>query len=293
MSLFQGVMPYLVSPLKENAQVNETVLAKLCEDLIAKDVHGLTPLGSTGEYAYLNDAQKQRVIEVVVEAANGRVPVIAGVASTSTEGAIAQAKLYKKIGVSGIVSVLDSYFPLTEAEIQNYFLTIANQAGLPMIVYTNPNFQRTDLTVDTISILSKHSNIIGLKDASSNTGRLLTIMERCGDNLDVYAASSHIAVSVLMMGGKGIFAGPACVLPEKSVALYQACMADDWKKAAILQKQLWQFNDVFARYRLAGCIKTALHIQGYDVGNPVLPQAPLDETARATIAEALRKSMAD
>lgn len=293
MSLFQGVMPYLVSPLKEDAQVNESVLAKLCDDLITKGVHGLTPLGSTGEYAYLNDAQKQRVIEVVVEAANGRVPVIAGVASTSTEGAIAQAKLYKKIGVSGIVSVLDSYFPLHKTEIESYFLSIANQAGLPIIVYTNPNFQRTDLTVDIIRVLAKHPNIIGLKDASSNTGRLLTIMEQCGDSLDVYAASSHIAVSVLMMGGKGIFAGPACVLPEKSVALYQACMAADWKKAAILQKQLWQFNDVFARYRLAGCIKTALQIQGYDVGNPVLPQAPLDERARAAIAEALRKSMAD
>jgi 4-hydroxy-tetrahydrodipicolinate synthase len=287
MSKFYGVMPYLVSPLNRNGRVNELVLADLCDDLIKKGVHGLTPLGSTGEYAYLSREQKQRVVEVVVEAAARRVPVIAGVASVSTEGVIEQARAYKKVGVDGIVGVLDAYFPLNDAEVQGYFLTLADAADMPVIVYTNPNFQRTDLTIDTICTIAHHPNIVGLKDASTNTGRLLSIMNRCGDMLDVFAASSHLAVSVLMMGGKGWFAGPACVLPEKSVELYNACMCGDWDSAIKLQKQLWKFNEVFSHFRLASCIKVALEEQGYDVGDPILPQTPLSEDARRIIREAM------
>lgn len=287
MSNFHGVMPYMVSPLDQAGNINEVVLAQLTNDLIEKGVNGLTPLGSTGEYAYLTPQQKQRVVEVVVEASAGRVPVIPGVASMSTAGAVEQAKLYKKIGAAGIVLILDAYFPLSDAEIQNYFLSVADAADMPVIIYTNPNFQRSDLTIETIDRLSQHNNIIGLKDASTNTGRLLSIMNRCGDNLDVFAASSHIAVSVLLLGGKGWFAGPACVLPEQSVRLYQACMSKDWDLAVKLQKQLWSFNEVFAKYRLASCIKAALQEQGYDVGEPIAPQIPLSSAARAEIKQSL------
>lgn len=288
MSNFYGVIPYLVSPLTADGNINEKVLGDLCNDLIAKGVTGLTPLGSSGEYAYLSDAQKRRVVEIVVEAAGGRVPVVPGVASVSTEGAIEQARLYRKIGVDGIVGVLDSYFPLSEQEVRSYFLDIADSVDLPIVVYTNPNFQRTDLSIDTICTIAEHPNIVGLKDASTNTGRLLSILNRCADKLDVFAASSHIAVSVLMMGGKGWFAGPACVLPEQSVELYNACRRGEWEHAARLQKRLWGFNEVFARFRLASCLKAALQFQGYAVGDPIRPQTPLDAHAAKTVTDALQ-----
>lgn len=288
MSQFYGVIPYLVSPLAADGKINDQVLGDLCNDLIAKGVTGLTPLGSSGEYAYLSDEQKRRIVEVVVEASRGRVPVIPGVASVSTQGAIEQARVYKKIGADGIVGVLDSYFPLSEQEVRSYFLDIANTVDLPMVVYTNPNFQRTDLSIDTISTIAEHPNIVGLKDASTNTGRLLSILNRCEDKLDVFAASSHIAVSVLMMGGKGWFAGPACVLPEQSVELYSACKRGEWEYAVKIQKRLWGFNEVFARYRLASCIKAALQSQGYAVGDPIRPQMPLDAGAVKIVIDAIQ-----
>lgn len=288
MSNFYGVIPYLVTPLTADGHVNETVLGDLCNDLIEKGVTGLTPLGSSGEYAYLSDGQKRRVVEVVVEASRGRVPVVPGVASASTDGAIEQAKLYKKIGVDGIVGVLDSYFPLSELEVRGYFLDIAKSVDLPIVVYTNPNFQRTDLSVDTICAIAAHPNIVGLKDASTNTGRLLSIVNRCEGMLDVFAASSHIAVSVLMMGGKGTFAGPACVLPEQFIELYNTCKRGDWEHAVKIQKRLWSFNEVFARYRLASCLKAALQFQGYAVGDPIRPQTPLDADTVRIVTEALK-----
>ncbi|MEW6690755.1 MAG: dihydrodipicolinate synthase family protein, partial [Pseudomonadota bacterium] len=118
---FHGVFPYLVSPIRDSGEVDAGVLARLCDDLIGAGVHGLTPLGSTGEFAYLSAAQRRRVVEVVVEAARGRVPVVAGVASTTTADAIAQAREYERLGCSGILAILEAYFPVADEGVFAYF----------------------------------------------------------------------------------------------------------------------------------------------------------------------------
>src|SRR3954447_24912440 len=112
MSDFRGVFPYLVSPIDAAGQTREDVLARLCDDLIKSGVHGLTPLGSTGEFAYLNSEQRTAVVRTTIDAARRRVPVIAGVASTSTADAVAQAKSYQNLGADGILAILEAYFPL-------------------------------------------------------------------------------------------------------------------------------------------------------------------------------------
>src|SRR5262249_18409321 len=114
MSDFHGVFPYLVSPIDSAGQIRTNVLAKLCDDLIAAGVHGLTPLGSTGEFAYLNAAQRTAVVETTIAAATRRVPVVAGVVSTSTADAVAQARAYQKLGADGILAILEAYFPLPD-----------------------------------------------------------------------------------------------------------------------------------------------------------------------------------
>ncbi|SNT31890.1 4-hydroxy-tetrahydrodipicolinate synthase [Tardiphaga sp. OK246] len=288
MTEFAGIFPYVVTPIDAAGMIRSGVLKSLCEDLVKAGVHGLTPLGSTGEVAYLNDRQRMRVVETVVDAANRQVPVVPGVASTSVADAIDKAKRYEEAGASGIVAVLEAYFPLTEQEAERYFLSIADAVTVPVIIYTNPNFQRFELSIDAIERLGKHANIIGLKDASTNTGRLLSIINRCGSTLNVFAASSHIALSVLMLGGKGWFAGPGCVIPRQLVALYDLCSRGKWDEAAVLQKGVWRFNEVFARYNLAACVKAALESQGYDVGDPIPPQGPVSPQARLEIIEALR-----
>ena len=121
MTDFHGVFPYLVSPVDADGKIRTDVLGRLCEDLIASGVHGLTPLGSTGEFAYLDNAQRAAVVQTTIEAAKGRVPVVAGVASTSTADAVAQAKAYQKLGADGILAILEAYFPLEDAQIESYF----------------------------------------------------------------------------------------------------------------------------------------------------------------------------
>jgi 4-hydroxy-tetrahydrodipicolinate synthase len=289
MTDFHGVFPYLVSPVDADGTIRRDVLVRLCGDLIASGVHGLTPLGSTGEFAYLNNAQRLAVVETAIEAARGRVPVVAGVASTSTLDAVAQAKAYQKCGADGILAILEAYFPLADAQVESYFRAIADAVDIPVVIYTNPQFQRSDLSLDCIQRLSAHPRIQYIKDASTNTGRLLSIMNRCGDSIRVFSASAHIPAAVMLIGGVGWMAGPACIIPRQSVSLYDLCKAKRWDDALMLQRKLWRVNEAFARYNLAACIKAALAIQGYDVGDPVPPQKALTADERKAIEAVLRE----
>ena len=289
MSNFHGVFPYLVSPVDADGKVRTDVLGQLCDDLIKAGVHGLTPLGSTGEFAYLNAEQRTAVVQATIEAAAGRVPVVAGVVSTATSDAVAQARAYQKLGADGVLAILEAYFPLQDAQVESYFRAIADAVDIPVVIYTNPQFQRSDLSLDVIERLAAHPRIGYIKDASTNTGRLLSIMNRCGDNIRVFSASAHIPAAVMLIGGQGWMAGPACIIPRQSVELYNLCRRQRWEEAMALQRRLWRVNEAFARYNLAACIKAGLAIQGYDVGDPVPPQAPLTTEARKAVEAVLRK----
>src|SRR5207302_6402317 len=229
------------------------------------------------------NAQRTAVVQVTIEAARGRVPVVAGVVSTATADAIAQARAYQKLGADGILAILEAYFPLGDAQVEAYFRAIAEAVDIPVVIYTNPQFQRSDLTLDVIARLAAHPRIQYIKDASTNTGRLLSIMNRCGDAIRVFSASAHIPAAVMLIGGVGWMAGPACVIPRQSVELYNLCKAQRWDQALVLQRLLWRINEAFARYNLAACIKAGLAIQGYDVGDPVPPQAALTVDERRAV----------
>ena len=287
MRSFHGVFPYLVSPVDPSGRVLTDVLGRLASDLVAAGVHGLTPLGSTGEFAYLDRAQRAAVVQATIEAAGGRVPVVAGVASTATADAVAQAKEFQRLGADGILAILEAYFPVRDAGVESYFRAIADAVDIPVVLYTNPQFQRSDLSLDVVARLADHPRIRYIKDASTNTGRLLSIMNRCGDRIGVFSASAHIPAAVMLIGGVGWMAGPACIVPRQSVKLYELCRAGKWPEAMKLQRELWRINEAFARFNLAACIKAGLQLQGYAVGDPVPPQAALTAEERKAVAAAL------
>lgn len=289
MSDFHGVFPYLVSPIDAAGNIRESVLARLCDDLIRSGVHGLTPLGSTGEFAYLDSAQRMAVVRTTIEAAQKRVPVVAGVASTSKADAFAQARAYERLGADGILAILEAYFPLADAQVETYFRAIADAVDIPVVIYTNPQFQRSDLTLEVIARLAAHPRIGYIKDASTNTGRLLSIINRCGDDIKVFSASAHIPAAVMLIGGVGWMAGPACIIPRQSVELYNLCRRQRWEEAMVLQRKLWRLNEAFARFNLAACIKAGLMVQGYDVGDPVPPQAALTAEQRKIVEGVLQE----
>jgi 4-hydroxy-tetrahydrodipicolinate synthase len=276
----KGVFPYLVSPVDGAGRVKTQVLAALVEHLIAAGVHGLTPLGSTGEFAYLDTGQRLEIVDCVVRAARGRVPVVAGVAATTTAAAVDLARKVVELGADGVLAILEAYFPISDRGVEAYFRAIAEAVPCPVVLYTNPQFQRSDLTLPVIKRLSAIDNIGYIKDASTNTGRLLSIMNATEGRMKVFAASAHIPACVMLIGGVGWMAGPACIVPRQSVALYDLARLGEWDEAMRLQRKLWAVNEAFAKYSLAACIKGALDIQGFAVGDPLPPQAPLGEDGR-------------
>jgi len=286
---FKGVFPYLVSPVDAAGKVKTKVLEALVEHLIEAGVHGLTPLGSTGEFAYLDTEQRLEIVDCVVRAARKRVPVVAGVAATTTKGAVELASEMVRLGADGVLAILEAYFPIPESGVEAYFRAIADAVVCPVVLYTNPQFQRSDLSLKVIKRLSDVENIGYIKDASTNTGRLLSILNETQGRMKVFAASAHIPACVMLIGGVGWMAGPACIVPRQSVALYEHAKRGEWDKAMALQRELWSVNEAFARYALAACIKGALELQGFAVGDPLPPQAPLDEDGRREVAKVLAR----
>ncbi|MBS1017276.1 dihydrodipicolinate synthase family protein [Acetobacter persici] len=286
----RGVYPYLISPLDDSGLVRTEVLGNLIEHLLDCGVHGLAPLGSTGEFAYLDAGQRLEVVRATVQHSAGRVPVIAGVAATTISDAVRQVQAYKQAGADGILAILESYFPVNDTGVEAYFTAIADEAGdMPVVLYTNPQFQRSDLSLPVIARLSRHPAIRAIKDASTNTGRLLSIIQKTQGKLAVFAASSHVPAAVMLLGGVGWMAGPACLVPRQSVMLYTLAMQGRWSEAMALQQQLWPLNQLFARYTPAATVKAGLVLQGFDVGLPLAPQPSVDEPGIELIRNALTR----
>lgn len=283
-----GVFPYLVSPIGSDGKVKENVLRSLIDHLIKCGVHGLTPLGSTGEFAYLTWEQRKKIIEVVIDTTSGRVPVVAGVAHTSIHEAVRQAKEVEAMGADAILAIMESYFPVSAEGVVSYFKSIGEAVSCPIVLYTNPSFSSTNLSLEIFEELAKVPNIRYLKDASANTGNLLTTMNHVGKKIKVFSASAHIPLFVMMLGGVGWMAGPSCVIPRQSVKLYELACAKRWDEAILLQKKLWGINQIFQKYSLAPCIKACLELQGFAVGDPIPPLQPLRGKALKEVGEVLK-----
>jgi len=284
---FSGIFPYLVTPLDESGNLKEDVLCDLVNHLISKGVHGLTPLGRTGEGAYFPWELKKRVIEMVVETTAGRIPVIAGVNEITTAGAIEQASHTERIGADGILIVLPTYFPLADQQVVEHFRSVARAVSCPVTLYTNPKFSKWDFTIPMLEELAEEPNIRYLKDASGNTGKLLSIVDALHNRIKIFSASAHVPLFVFMMGGVGWMAGPACLIPEECVALFNLAQQENWIEALELQKRLWSLNVAFENYSLAACVKAGLEMQGFPVGSPIPPQRQLDEEGKRVVSRIL------
>ena len=286
-SNWHGIFPYLVSPVDRDGRVRTAVLTGLVEHLVGRGVHGLSPLGSTGEFPYLTAPQRVEVVRATVEAARGRVPVVPGVAAYSTHDAIEQIGRVLDAGADGVILILQTYFPLPRDGVMSFFETVARAVGCPICVYTNPRLLGFDLSPDQIIALSEIPNIRYVKDASGETGRLLTILNRTEGRIAVFSASAHVPLLVFRLGGVGWMAGPACLLPDACVRLYDLARAGRWEEADRLQRRLWPVNEVFQRHGLAACVKAGLRLLGFEAGDPIPPQRPLGAAAVDEIRQVL------
>jgi 4-hydroxy-tetrahydrodipicolinate synthase len=198
-----------------------------------------------------------------------------------------QAREFAALGVDGVVVMRQNAFPASEEGVIEYFTEVARAVDIPIVLYTNPTLLGSDFTTDSLVALSRVPNIRYIKDATGDTGRILTLINRLGGKLEVFSASAHIPTFVFLLGGVGWMAGPACVVPEAAAELYRRVTSGDVQGALALQRPLWSINECFRKYPLAACIKAALQIRGYAVGDPIRPQSALGAAAREEISIAL------
>lgn len=285
---FRGIIPYLVSPVDpDTGDVDEPALRALVAHLVDVGVHGISPLGSTGEVMLLDADQRRRIVEICIDETAGRVPVIPGVSAASTRDGCRHAELYAALGADGLIAIRENAYPVDDTGIGDYFAAIAHTVDVPIVLYTNPGLLGADISPAVLDRLVAIDNVRYLKDASGITGRLLSVINRHGDRLGVFSASAHVPVLVFQLGGIGWMAGPACVIPAASIRLYELCLADRWDDAMALQRRTWPLNELFTRYGLGPCVKAALDIAGFHVGPPLPPTRPLGDGPRTELRTVL------
>ena len=285
----EGVYAYLVSPIRPDGRVDEEVLDRLIQHLLRHGVQGLSPLGSTGEVAYLTESQRREVVAATLRSAGGQVPVVPGVEAFSTAAAVAQARSYEAMGVDGLILMLSTYFPVGPDGVASYFREVAGSVSIPVGLYFNPRFVGGGLSLDLLDRLAGVANIQFIKEATGNTGLLLSVLNRFGDRFRLFSASAHIPLLILMMGGVGWMGGPVCLVPDLARRLVDLGRAGRFDEGWPLQRRLWELNRTFQQYGLAACVKVGLTLQGFPVGDPIPPQEALPARALEDIRRALEQ----
>jgi 4-hydroxy-tetrahydrodipicolinate synthase len=198
----EGIIPAMVTPLREDQTLNEGMLRQLVRRYIAAGVHGLFCLGTNGEFFSLSFEEKLRVTEIVVEEANGRVPVYAGTGCVTTEETIRLTSEALRVGADG-ASVITPYFlSFTQQELKDHFLRVADAVAMPLILYNIPGRTGNALQPATVEALSKVPNIVGIKDSSGQFDNLLQYIPFAGPNFGVLAGTDSLILPSLLAGGR-------------------------------------------------------------------------------------------
>ncbi|MDK9296119.1 dihydrodipicolinate synthase family protein [Propionibacterium freudenreichii] len=283
---FRGIIPYLPTPLTRGGDIDDRATRLLIDRLIDAGVDGISPLGFTGEAQYLDDAHKGRLLGIVVDQVEGRVPVIPGVLAPSTDRAVQQCRAAEQGGADGLVAMCQTWGPVEPEQLFDHFASMAGATELPVTLYRQPALGAL-VDVATITRLAQLPTVRSLKDASTDTGFLLQVQCAVGDRLDLFAASAHVPLLVWEMGGVGWMAGPACVVPNTAAALFAVFGAGDRQRVWQLQRAIWPLCRFFTAHGPAVVVKAALALRGLDVGAAMAPQRRLEASDRAQLGQIL------
>ncbi|WP_328753982.1 dihydrodipicolinate synthase family protein [Streptomyces sp. NBC_00269] len=304
----RGVVPPVCTPLDETGEVDTASLARLVEHLVAGGVHGLFALGSTSEVAYLTDEQRAVTLRTVVEAAAGRVPVLAGVIDTTTARVIAHARVAAELGADALVATAPFYTRTHPKEIAGHFRTLHASVDLPLFAYDIPVAVHSKLPASLVRELAEDGTLAGLKDSSGDEGGLRRVIVELGGRdgrtdgpapqFSVLTGSELTVDCALLAGADGVVPGIGNIDPAGYVRLYDAALAGDWALAAKEQERLVALfgmvdvgpeADMGRSSSALGSFKAALRLLGViECGDTAFPQIQLGEESVAEVARHLR-----
>jgi dihydrodipicolinate synthase len=287
--LFKGVMPALVTPFRDGA-VDEKAFVALVERQIAGGVHGLVPVGTTGETATLSHEEHRRVVELAVKTAAGRVPVIAGAGSNSTDEAIELVAHAKAIGADAALVVTPYYNRPSQEGLYAHYAAINDAVQLPILVYNVPGRTSVDISNETLGRLSKLPNIIGIKDATGDMTRATMQRLLCGEDWVMLSGDDPTALGYIAHGGHGCISVTSNVAPDLCATFYNAALANDAATALYWQDRLYRLHKALFSDASPAPTKFALAHLGLCLEDARLPITPASEASRAEVLAAMREA---
>ncbi len=286
--MFRGAFTALITPFRDG-QVDYNRLVRNVEDQIAAGIDGLVPVGTTGESPTLSHEEHRKVIETVVQAAKGRVKVIAGAGSNATSEAVALTRHAKAVGADGALSVNPYYNKPTQEGLYRHFMTIADAADLPVLLYNIPGRTGVALTPATIARLAKHPNIVGDKEATGDLNIATEVAALCGEDFIILSGDDSLTLPIISVGGHGVISVLSNLIPADIKALVTAALTGDYAEARKHHLRLYPlFRGMFVETNPIP-IKAAMQMLGLDTGELRLPMTDLSEPHR----EPLRKLLTD
>jgi 4-hydroxy-tetrahydrodipicolinate synthase len=285
--MFKGSRVALITPMREDGTVDEKAYAEFVDWQIKEGTHAVVPVGTTGESPTLSHDEHRRVVEIAIEVAKGRVPVIAGAGSNSTEEAIALARHAKEAGADAALIVTPYYNKPTQEGMFLHFSAIADAVDLPIIIYNIPPRSVVDMSVETMARLAKHKNIVGVKDATANLTRPLHTLRACGESFCQLSGEDHTALAFNAVGGVGCISVSANVAPRLCSEMQTAWAEGRFKEAMAIQNRLVPLHDALFSETSPGPVKYAASLLGKTSERCRLPLAPLMGPTRERVRAAM------
>ncbi|ALA56842.1 4-hydroxy-tetrahydrodipicolinate synthase [Nitrospira moscoviensis] len=285
--MFTGSLVAIVTPFRKG-KVDERTLAELIEWQIAKGTNGIVPCGTTGESATLSHEEHNRVIELTVEVANRRVPVIAGTGSNSTDEAIALTKHAKQAGADGALLITPYYNKPTQEGLYRHYKAVAEAADLPLVLYNIPGRTGVNMLPATVARLSAIKTIVGIKEGSGSVQQASDIVQLCGDRLTLLAGDDSLTLPMMAVGGKGVITVTANLLPAEMAALVKAFAQGKVEEARRLHFQLSPLFAALFYETNPIPVKEALGMMGKIDPELRLPLCPMAQENRDKLVRVLK-----
>jgi len=285
---FKGIYTALITPFTDDGKMDERAFQDFVEWQIGQGVHGLVPCGTTGESPTLSHEEHNRVIELCVEVAKGRVPVLAGTGSNSTDEAIMTTKYAKKAGADGALIIAPYYNKPTQEGLYQHFKAINDAVEIPIILYNVPSRTVVNISDDTIARLAELQNIVGLKDASGDLARPYILRSKLNKPFQLLSGEDMTAVAFNVSGGQGCISVASNIMPRACADVQEACFAGDYAKALTLQDKLTELNSIIFCETSPMPVKYAASLMGKCKNNLRLPLVGVSESSKAEISKVLK-----
>jgi 4-hydroxy-tetrahydrodipicolinate synthase len=286
--MFRGSFTALVTPFKGGA-VDEAGFRRLVEWQIAEGTHGLVPVGTTGESPTLSHEEHKRVVELCIEAAKGRVPVIAGAGSNSTDEAVDLSVHAKNAGADAVLIVTPYYNKPTQEGMFQHFKAINDAADIPIIIYNIPGRSVVDMSVETMARCFELKNVSGVKDATANLARVSQQRAAMGAEFNQLSGEDATALGFMAHGGSGCISVASNVAPRLCSEFQNACLAGDYTAALALQDKLMPLHDVLFVESNPGPVKYAVSRLGFCGAEMRLPLVPVSDKTKQAVDAVLSR----